>query len=400
VEIGGGRSRTEIYNSTIVGNQASGNVLTDNQGMKYVAGGRGGGIAIVTDDNGGMDGDVELTSTIVATNTVQPEPLAIPGGSGPDIWTTDTGPVTALGGKGFNLVGVGDNGQFGLLGQSGTLVVPLDPQLYPLAYNGGHVRTHAIDYSRPATDGTYNNVLTPAADRGYNVLNLAFDERGEQRERGNRTNGNQYAADVGAYESTAIALVFPTVFAIEDPVTGAKSTTTVYGSQRSMITAINVYIDPLAAGEVLHVFRTGDKSPGSIGEVPILTSAPVAEFYAPWAATVTKVTITFSEAAVAQGYATDLADFAVHANSLIDGAYMVTVTEPVVPFPGITHVVAQPIFHRLFGDVDGDADVDAVDFGELRRFFGGYDFAFDIDGDGDVDANEFGQFRARFGGAP
>lgn len=359
VEIAGGRSRTEIYNSTIAKNSASGNVLTDNQGMKYVVGGRGGGIAVATDDNGGMDGDVELTSTIIATNTVQPLPSATPGGSGPDIWTTDTGPVTTLSGKGFNLVGVGDNGQFELSGQAGTLADPLDPQLYPLAYNGGHVRTHAIDY------------FSPAADKGFNVLNLTFDERGEQRERGNRTNGNQRATDVGAYESTAIALVFPTFFAIDDPVTGNKSTTTVYSNQRSMITSIDVFIDPLAAGEVLHVFRTGNKSLGPIGEVPILTSSPVADFFAPWSATVTKVTITFSEAAVGAGYATDLGEFAVNANSLIDGTYKVTVTEPVVPFPGITHVAAQPTFHRLFGDVDGDADVDAVDFGQFRAQFGG-----------------------------
>jgi hypothetical protein len=54
--------------------------------------------------------------------------------------------------------------------------------------------------------------------------------------------------------------------------------------------------------------------------------------------------------------------------------------------------------HRLFGDNDGDADVDATDFGAFRAAFGGSsNLAFDSDNDGDVDATDFGQFRARFG---
>lgn len=54
-------------------------------------------------------------------------------------------------------------------------------------------------------------------------------------------------------------------------------------------------------------------------------------------------------------------------------------------------------FHRLFGDADGDRDVDATDFGAFRQAFGDVSFAFDSDGDGDVDASDFGQFRQRFG---
>jgi predicted outer membrane repeat protein len=54
--------------------------------------------------------------------------------------------------------------------------------------------------------------------------------------------------------------------------------------------------------------------------------------------------------------------------------------------------------HRLFGDADGDGDVDAADFAAFRGAFGGgLSVAFDFDGDGDVDAADFGQFRARFG---
>jgi hypothetical protein len=53
--------------------------------------------------------------------------------------------------------------------------------------------------------------------------------------------------------------------------------------------------------------------------------------------------------------------------------------------------------HRLFGDADGDGDVDAADFAAFRSAFGGASIVFDFDGDGDVDAADFGQFRARFG---
>jgi len=52
---------------------------------------------------------------------------------------------------------------------------------------------------------------------------------------------------------------------------------------------------------------------------------------------------------------------------------------------------------RLFGDVDGDGDVDATDFGAFRNAFGTAAVAFDFDGDGDVDATDFGQFRLRSG---
>lgn len=59
--------------------------------------------------------------------------------------------------------------------------------------------------------------------------------------------------------------------------------------------------------------------------------------------------------------------------------------------------------HRLFGDYDGDRDVDALDFLNFRSTFGlssgaaGFIGAFDSNADGDVDAGDFLQFRVRFG---
>jgi hypothetical protein len=60
-------------------------------------------------------------------------------------------------------------------------------------------------------------------------------------------------------------------------------------------------------------------------------------------------------------------------------------------------------FFRLFGDADGDGDVDQVDRDAFRSAFrktageGGYLWYFDFDGDGDVDGRDNGQFNRRFG---
>jgi hypothetical protein len=60
-------------------------------------------------------------------------------------------------------------------------------------------------------------------------------------------------------------------------------------------------------------------------------------------------------------------------------------------------------FHRLFGDVDGDGDVDGTDREQFRSAFktsaaeAGYLWYFDFDADGDVDGHDNGQFNRRFG---
>ena len=54
-------------------------------------------------------------------------------------------------------------------------------------------------------------------------------------------------------------------------------------------------------------------------------------------------------------------------------------------------------FHRLFGDADGDRDVDISDFTAFRLAFGNGASIFDADGDGDTDVADFTAFRTRFG---
>ena len=63
-------------------------------------------------------------------------------------------------------------------------------------------------------------------------------------------------------------------------------------------------------------------------------------------------------------------------------------------------------FHRLFGDADGDRDVDGADYSRFRAAYvlwvrnsqktPDFDY-FDFDQDGDVDADDFAAFRANYG---
>jgi hypothetical protein len=96
--------------------------------------------------------------------------------------------------------------------------------------------------------------------------------------------------------------------------------------------------------------------------------------------------------------------------SLADGNYRLTVRSSAVTdssglpldgdgdgVPGGDHTVA---FFRLFGDADGDRDVDFSDLARFRLALGSatnYNPAFDFDGDGDVDFSDLARFRLRLG---
>jgi hypothetical protein len=99
--------------------------------------------------------------------------------------------------------------------------------------------------------------------------------------------------------------------------------------------------------------------------------------------------------------------------SLADGSYTLTVRADRVHdrwgremdgdgngLPGGNRVDG---FFRLFGDSDGDGDVDGADRDLFRSAFktsvgeAGYLWYFDFDGDGDVDGPDNGQFNRRSG---
>ncbi|MBX7103639.1 MAG: hypothetical protein K1X57_06135, partial [Gemmataceae bacterium] len=107
--------------------------------------------------------------------------------------------------------------------------------------------------------------------------------------------------------------------------------------------------------------------------------------------TATTVTLTFSGPGTQFG-------------SLVDGRYSLTVLSNQVlgiesldgDADGLAGGDYVANFHRLFGDANGDARVDAVDFLAFRLGLGLNNPAFDFDGDGVVGPTDFLQFRLRF----
>lgn len=98
-------------------------------------------------------------------------------------------------------------------------------------------------------------------------------------------------------------------------------------------------------------------------------------------------------------------------NSLADGNYRLEISANKVTTPDGSRAMAsdfqyggqtanQPnndAFFRLFGDTDGDRDVDGQDYGRFGESFlrspedPGYDSSLDFDGDGDVDGRDYGR---------
>jgi hypothetical protein len=92
--------------------------------------------------------------------------------------------------------------------------------------------------------------------------------------------------------------------------------------------------------------------------------------------------------------------------SLVDGIYTVSVDPTKVLADGVPMAApASLTFHRLFGDVNGSKNVQALDYNLFRATFGKtpsqptYDAAFDFDNSGTVNAMDYNQFRSRFGKA-
>ncbi|HKE48879.1 MAG TPA: choice-of-anchor Q domain-containing protein, partial [Rhodanobacteraceae bacterium] len=164
-----GTSPATFSNSTISSNHAAllggamfsaGDIELHNCTIAFnLSGPRGGGGVLMTGAN------AELVSTIVANNSP----------SGTD------------GAADFDGGGVVVSGSNNLVKISGVAMpgdtITEDPQLLPLAWNGGETRTHAI----PAT--------SPAHDAGLNPDGYDFDQRGHGYPRVDDTD-----PDIGAYE--------------------------------------------------------------------------------------------------------------------------------------------------------------------------------------------------------
>jgi hypothetical protein len=90
--------------------------------------------------------------------------------------------------------------------------------------------------------------------------------------------------------------------------------------------------------------------------------------------------------------------------SLVDGIYKLSVDPAKVTANGVPMTTGGSLtFHRLFGDINGNKDVNNADFGQFRNTFlrstgdAAYNPAFDFNNNGSVNNVDFGQFRNRYG---
>jgi hypothetical protein len=87
--------------------------------------------------------------------------------------------------------------------------------------------------------------------------------------------------------------------------------------------------------------------------------------------------------------------------SLPDGSYRLSIDAAQVTDPGGAALDGDAVrdFYRLFGDADGDRDVDGRDYVQLFQAFrtSSYVEVLDHDGDGDLDLDDVAEFRRRYG---
>lgn len=360
-----GLANYTIRNSTISGNTAFGNggglvfytygtnpahslVVQNSTIASNTTSGLGGGIARV-----GTTGTATLSSSIVADNVA---------GFGADV----TGDFLAD----FSLVEDASGGT--LTGVSN--LVGVDPQLLPLANNGGPTQTHKLQATSPAIDAGNNSISLPADQRGGAFLRT-FNDPGFP----NVADGT----DIGAFELQPIPAP-PQV----------KSMQVNDGSaQRSLVTSIKVTFSETVTfpSGILAAFQLERTANGSLGTVNL---------NAVQAGSV--VTITF-----AAGGTVGIDPGA----SLQDGSYKLTIFADKVSGTGGTLdgdgdgiSEGNPIdnkslaLHRLFGDADGNGSVTAADFNAFRLVYGTTGPSiFDFNGDNSVSATDFNQFRTRYG---
>ena len=171
---GGGISSFQIFdapvtvrNSTVSGNEAAG---------------AGGGIFRRADDSGAFPGtdDLNLSSTIVSGNLAA---------SGPDLSDNVVPGATIAGtfSAGFSLIGDTAGNVSLVSSPSNSNLLGVDPQLGPLAINGGPTRTALPALSSPAIDAGTSNALVA-------------DQRGEPRTVKRSFEPVSDGTDIGAVE--------------------------------------------------------------------------------------------------------------------------------------------------------------------------------------------------------
>jgi hypothetical protein len=189
---GGGIASTgglTVVNSTFSGNSVagSGGAINSSGAGSVVINSTLSGNTADSDSNGGGGGGLTSSGGLTISNSIVAENTDVSGGN------TDVSNTVATGGG--NLVGdnSGVAGQFpaGTPNANGDYVgsgaSPLDPQLGPLADNGGPTLTHALLSGSLALDNAVTAACAAAPVNGV-------DQRGRTR---------QAACDIGAFEAVA-----------------------------------------------------------------------------------------------------------------------------------------------------------------------------------------------------
>ncbi|MBX7103853.1 MAG: Ig-like domain repeat protein [Gemmataceae bacterium] len=169
---------------------------------------------------------------------------------------------------------------------------------------------------------------------------------------------------------------------VTSPATPPTVTSVVIGNgavQRSIVRSISVTFD-----------RVVTLLPGAFELTLVGGIAPTVSVMTSTVAGKTMATLTFGGTGIVAG-------------SLADGVYSLRLVASKVvdaALPG--NVMAADrvdTFHRLYGDVDGDRDVDSTDYTAFRIAYLATPVftAFDYDGNGTVDSLDFRQFSLRFG---
>jgi hypothetical protein len=197
----GSAASATIINSTVSGNQAGagGGIFDDGittslrltnctiTNNTATAGGSASGLHTNNQSNSSPQ-NAKVRNTIIAGNT----------GTSPELLGFFTSEGNNLIGKsdGTNGFSNGSNGD-----KVGTVALPLDPLLGPLANNGGPTQTHALLPGSPAIDSGNNCVVLASGSGGCLTTPLTTDQRGAGFPR--QVNGT---VDIGAFESRGFTI--------------------------------------------------------------------------------------------------------------------------------------------------------------------------------------------------
>ena len=332
------------------------------------------------DDGGGISRlngtGVTIRNSIVAQN--------IANGSDNDLDTTGTPTVmySLIGdntGTSLSPAPVGSPDSNGNL--IGTSSSPIDPQLGPLANNGGPTQTHALLPGSPAVNAGSQSLLPSDAsdldNDGNTTEPIPFDQRGTGY---SRLRGGQ--VDMGAYEVQSAPQV-ESVVIDNDAETGCTTS-----CQRSMVRKLTVTFDSEVAIESgafsLNQTLAGSSQNFTIADADVAMSVVAGK---------TVAVLTFSNSTTG-----------IVGSSLADGNYTLTVDSTKIRAGTATMAANHTdTFFRFYGDIDGNRLVDGQDFNKFRdTFFKAasidetFNGDFDFDGDGLVDGQDFNEFRSRF----